>query len=145
MLAGRKPAQRRRGFTLVEVLLVLIILVVIGSLVYTAIGPMQTNAFRRAAKSQVQAFESVLKAYRLDMNDYPSTSQGLDALRRRPGEISDGAQWNGPYLEKDIPSDPWGNPYQYEYPGKRNGDAPDIWSMGPDKASGTDDDVGNWN
>ena len=141
----RDPARRgrRRAFTLVEVLLVLVILVVIASLAVTAYGPIQRRAYINAAKTQIGAFETPLETYRLDVGDYPSTEQGLEALRIAPGDVPEG-KWSGPYLGKDVPLDPWDQPYQYEYPGTHEETKPDIWSYGPDMMDGTDDDVGNW-
>jgi len=142
----RRNAVRRRpkGFTLVEVLLVLVILVVIASLAVTAYGPIQKRAYINAAKTQIGAFDTPLETYRLDIGDYPSTDQGLEALREAPSDLADPDKWGGPYLGKAVPNDPWDQPYQYEYPGTHDENLPDIWSMGPDLQDGTDDDVGNW-
>src|SRR5205085_12197272 len=131
-------------FTLMEVLLVLVILVILGSLVVGLYTNVQRKAKMDAAKSQISAFEGPLDLYQLNMGDYPSTAQGLQALRQAPGDARSSNQWAGPYLSKDIPLDPWGNPYQYSAPGARNPDRFDIFSFGPDGASGTADDVGNW-
>lgn len=141
-LSGRAVAPR--GVTLIEVLLVLAILVVIGSLAVVAIGPIQRSAYMNAAKTQLNAFKTPLQAYRIDIGSYPSTSQGLEALRQPPSDLSSPTKWRGPYLETPVPLDPWGNPYRYEYPGRYQADAPDIWSYGPDGIDGTDDDIGNW-
>lgn len=141
---SRQRRTGRRGFTLVEVLLVLVILVVIASLAVTAYGPIQKRAYINAAKTQIGAFETPLEAYRLNVGDYPSTEQGLEALRTAPGDLANSDKWAGPYLGKPVPLDPWDQPYQYEYPGTHEEDRPDIWSMGPDMMNGTDDDVGNW-
>ena len=135
--------RRRQGFTLIEVLLVLVILVVLASIAGTNYARIQKTANINAAKAQIGALETPLGTYRLDMSDYPSTDEGLDALRVAPGGDNDD-KWAGPYLEKPIPDDPWGNPYQYEYPGSHDETRPDIWSMGPDKVDGTDDDIGSW-
>lgn len=140
----RDERRRRSGFTLMEVLLVLAILVIIASIVSTAIFQMQRKGYTDAARTQVKAFKGPLQAYRLDMNSYPTTAQGLDALRQAPGDSANSGKWSGPYLEEVVPADPWGNPYRYEYPGRHNQDLPDIWSVGPDGVDGTDDDVGNW-
>ncbi|HID77773.1 MAG TPA: type II secretion system protein GspG [Planctomycetaceae bacterium] len=142
----RTPSEqrRRRAFTLVEVLLVLVILVIIGSLAVTAYGPIQRKANINAAKAQIESLESTLRFYRADLNDYPSTNQGLEALVQQPSDLADPGKWQGPYLESDVPLDPWGNPYQYEYPGRYSEEKPDIWSFGPDGVNGTDDDIGNW-
>jgi len=139
----RHPRQRR-GFTLIEVLLVLVILVIIGSIAVVAIGPIQRGAYINAASAQIKALKTPLNAYRLDQGNFPSTQQGLQALRTQPSDLAVPEKWNGPYLETEIPLDPWGNPYRYEFPGKHEANQPDIWSYGPDGMDGTDDDVGNW-
>jgi general secretion pathway protein G len=68
----------------------------------------------------------------------------LSALMTPPGDLANPAKWKGPYLEKAIPADPWGRPFQYAAPGKHNPQSFDVWSLGPDGADGTEDDVGNW-
>lgn len=137
-------SRRRAAFTLVEVLLVLVILVIIGSIAVTAYGPIQRRAYINAARSQIKAFKTPLNAYQLDVGDYPSTAQGLQALRYPPGDLPDPSRWNGPYLDSEVPLDPWGNEYRYEYPGRYDPTQPDIWSPGPDGIDGTDDDIGSW-
>lgn len=137
--------RRHTGFTLIEVLLVLVILVILGSLVGIQIRGAQKKALVNAAKSQVQAFDTPLQSYLLDMGQFPSSSAGLEALRSAPAESQgQGSKWQGPYLDKGVPPDPWGRPYQYISPGRHNADSYDAWSLGPDGADGTDDDIGNW-
>ncbi|HVX10482.1 MAG TPA: type II secretion system major pseudopilin GspG [Pirellulales bacterium] len=138
--------RRRAGFTLIEVLLVLVILVILGSLVGIQIRGAQKKGLVNAAKSQVGMFDSPLKLYLLDVGQYPSTSAGLEGLRTAPAEAQgQGAmKWNGPYLEKAVPLDPWGRQYNYASPGRHNSETYDVWSLGPDGADGTDDDIGNW-
>ena len=137
--------RRPRGaFTLVEVLLVLVILVILGSLAVTAYGPIQRRARINAAKSQIGLFKTSLGAFQLVARDYPTTDQGLQALREPPADLIDADPNDWPMLETNVPNDPWGNPYQYECPGRFNTNSYDIWSFGPDKTDGTDDDVGNW-
>ena len=140
------PKRRRRpaGFTLIEVLLVLVILVIIGSLVVGNYVRIQRNAEINAARTQINAFKTPLNAYRLDVGDFPSTSQGLDAMVSAPADLTDQNDWRGPYLEDLVPLDPWKQPYQYEYPGKHREDMPDIWSLGPDRQDASGDEVGNW-
>ncbi len=137
------PRRRRRGgFTLIEVLLVLAILVIIASLAVTAYGPMQRSAYVRAATTQVKAFKTPLQAYFLDMNHYPPTDPGgLNDLRANE---SNAASWNGPYLDSEVPLDPWDQFYQYEC--DETGQSYQVWSMGPDQKNNTDDDIkdGTW-
>ncbi len=139
-----RQSRRRRGFTLIEVLLVLVILVIIGSLAVVAYGPIRRGAFINAASAQIKAFKTPLRAYWLDQGDYPATSQGLEALRTQPSDLAVPEKWNGPYLDSEVPLDPWQNPYRYENPGKYQTDWPDVWSLGPDGMDGTEDDIGNW-
>jgi general secretion pathway protein G len=134
---------RRRGFTLIEVLLVLVILVILASLAVTAYGPVQRRANVNAAKSQIGLFKTPLGLYQNDIGNYPMTEQGLMGLVQPPADAPPG-KWNGPYLEGNIPLDPWGRQYNYKYPGDRNPQSYDVWSAGPDGVDGTEDDVGNW-
>lgn len=95
---------------------------------------------------QVDLCNSAFKMYELAIGSYPSTTQGFQALRFKPQDLADSSKWDGPYLDRDVPKDPWGNPYQYAYPGTHNGpDGFDVWSFGPDMTNGTPDDIGNWN
>jgi len=144
-MTNRKDRKRRGGFTLVEVLLVLVILVIIASLAVTAYGPMQKRAYVNAAKTQIRAFKGPLAAYRLDLGYYPSS---LDELRMQPGGAGVGPDgqplWNGPYLDRDVPLDPWRRPYQYVNPGQHDPEYPDISSAGPDGVPGNEDDIVSW-
>jgi general secretion pathway protein G len=144
MARQRRRRNRQRAFTLVEVLLVLVILVVIASLAVTAYGPVQKQARTKAARVDIGVFESALGLYQVNIGTYPATDQGLEALREAPSDLNSPDDWAGPYLQKAVPKDPWGQPYQYEYPGTHDEEMADIWSMGPDMTDGTDDDVGNW-
>lgn len=137
--------RRREGFTLIEVLLVLVILVILGSLVGIQIRSAQKKGLVNAAKAQIGMFETPLESYMVDMGQYPSSSAGLEALRSSPAEAAgQTSKWQGPYLQKAVPPDPWGRAYQYVCPGRHNTDRFDVWSTGPDGADGTDDDIGNW-
>lgn len=144
MLRRRPRRRRHAGLTLIEVLLVLVILVIIASLAVTAYGPIERKARTNAARTQINAFKTPLQAYRLDIGEFPQTGDGLEALRAAPSGLVDPNKWNGPYLDSEVPLDPWGNPYQYEYPGKYQTDLPDIWSLGADGIDNTEDDVANW-
>ncbi len=142
----RQPSRRRNraGFTLMEVLLVLVILVIIGSFVGIAIRNAQGQANVNAARAQIEQLEQPLEMYHLNINSYPTTSQGLAALESAPGDLANAAKWQGPYLDKAVPLDPWDNQYQYMSPGNRNPDSFDIWSFGPDGVDNSADDIGNW-
>lgn len=140
----RSNSKRRPGFTLMEVLLVLAILVILGSLVAMSFTNVLGDSDMKAAKSQVGLFEPALKMYQLHLKQFPSTAQGLEALRTPPADLPNPTKWKGPYLEKPIPRDPWERPYQYACPGKFNTASFDIWSLGADGADGTADDIGNW-
>jgi general secretion pathway protein G len=125
---------RRAAFTLLEVLLVLIILVIIGGIVAVNYFGVQQGAQRNAAETQMNIFKNALKMYQLQVGSLPS---GMSALRERPGDLADPSRWSGPYLDQEIPKDPWGNEYQY----KMSGATFEISSAGPDGQSGSEDDV----
>ena len=139
--------RSRRGFTLMEVLLVLAILVILGSLVGAGYLKIQQTANKNAARGQIGLLESAVQFYAQGVGTLPSSEQGLTALRVRPPELANSAKWEGPYLEKELPSDPWGNPYQYEVlsQGQDSADMTGpsfrIWSWGPDGQNGTEDDI----
>ena len=124
----------RRAFTLMEVLLVLAILVILGGTATFFFAGMQTNAYRRAAMTQINATKGFLDAYRIDIGSYPSS---LDDLYQAPADLKNPTKWNGPYIDKPMPPDPWDNPYNYEV----SGDQYVISSMGPDGAKNTEDDI----
>ena len=138
-----KKRQRRQGFTLIEVLLVLAILVVMGAMVTLHFGKTREGANKRAAKVQIQAFEQQLRLYNLDVGTYPDPQSGLQALREPPGNLANQSAWQGPYIEKEIPNDPWGNPYKYDLGQDVGGNRPIIRSGGPDGILDTEDDVVN--
>jgi general secretion pathway protein G len=140
MSRSRYSRRRRRGFTLMEVLLVLAILVILGSMVGFFIAGMQKGAYEDLARSQIGMFENQLDTYRLHVGSYPTTNQGLQALRQPPADLKNVNKWRGPYTNKEIPKDPWDNPYQYELSGPEQYR---IWSWGADGTSGTEDDISN--
>ena len=136
----RIKRRRSRGFTLIEVLLVLAILVILASMVGVYFVGAPPGADEKASKAQIGMFKQQLDMFRLDVGSYPSGTQGLSALRNRPADLRQPQKWKGPYSEKDIPLDPWDNPYQYEL---LNADQFHIWSLGPDQQDGNDDDISN--
>ncbi len=93
----------------------------------------------KAARAQISAFELPVELYQQDIGSYPTSQQGLEALRQPPADLADPTKWKGPYLKKDLPLDPWDHPYVYELlaPGQYQ-----VYSAGPDGQPGTDDDVG---
>lgn len=139
----RRPCHRGPlGFTLMEVLLVLMILVVLASMAVTIFSGTQERALKDAAKTQVGLFKSATSYYRLHTNNYPGS---LEDLIKKPGDSKVAAKWEGPYLDvTKIPLDPWDSEYKFAAPGKHNTESFDVWSVGPDKQDGTDDDIGNW-
>ena len=140
MTRPRRRRARRSGFTLMEVLLVMAILVILGSMVGFQIINMKKGADEDASRLQIGMFEQQLDAYRLHVGSYPTANQGLAALRVRPADIANPNKWRGPYANKDIPMDPWSNPYQYEL---MTADQFRIWSWGADSIDGSEDDISN--
>jgi len=135
--------KKEQGFTLIELLIVMIILGLLAALVGPRMFGKAEKARQKASKDQISLFETAIDTYRLDVGKFPTTEQGFQALRVRPAGVGD--RWDGPYLKKDIPLDPWGNPYSYKYPGE-HGDY-DIVSMGADGkpgGDGEDADIVSW-
>lgn len=142
--ASHRRLSRSAGFTLLEILVVLAIIGLLAGLAITNVDKIFGGAQGSAAKLFVsQTMKTSLTTYRIHMGNYPTTSEGLQALITSPSSRAE--KWNGPYIEGGkIPKDPWDEPYQYAYPGTRNKDSFDLWSKGPDKQNGTADDIGNW-
>ena len=130
------------GFTLLELLVVLVIIGLLAGYVAPRYFSQVGKSEAKVAKAQIVAFEQALHQYRLDMGRYPTTEQGLDVLLKKPANES---KWSGPYLTKAVPMDPWGRPYAYRSPGER-GDF-DLYSYGRDGrpgGNGDDADITNW-
>lgn len=131
--------NRRRAFTLVELLLVLVILAVLAAVVVPKFTGRSEQARVTAAKTDIHQIETALDAFEVDTGRYPSSDEGLGALVESPSNVKN---WHG-YLKR-IPQDPWGNPYTYRYPGSHNGTGFDLYSFGPDGREGGSDDITNW-
>jgi general secretion pathway protein G len=130
------------GFTLLELLVVMVIIGLLASYVGPRYFAQVGKSEIKATRAQIDALEKALDQYRLDIGHYPTTQQGLAALVAKPG---DEKRWDGPYLKKGVPADPWGNPYIYKSPGE-HGDF-DLLSYGNDgKAGGSGEaaDIVNW-
>lgn len=140
--------DRRAGFTLIEILVVILVLGVLAALVAPNVFQHVGSSRTTAAKSQMEMIGAALDAYRLDSDVYPGTDQGLGALRRMPAGEPRPRNWRGPYLNKDVPADPWGNPYVYRSPGQDAAHQYEIVSLGRDGkegGSGEDADILTFN
>jgi len=137
----KNRGARRTGFTLIELLVVIIILAILAAVVIPRVIGRTEDARIAKATTDVSTIDTTLDQYKIDVGDYPSTDEGLQALVTNGGNSE---KWNGPYLKNGLPLDPWGNPYGYRIPGE-NGLEYDVYSAGPDKQPGTQDDIGNWN
>lgn len=132
--------KNKRGFTLIEVMLVVVIISILVTVVLPRLTGRTEQARISAARLQIETIGMALDSFELDNGRYPTTSEGLQALRTNAGSSK---KWNGPYLKKDIAQDPWGNNYAYVCPGTHNSDY-DLYSNGPDGAEGGGDDIANW-
>ena len=146
MLQDRMNSPRRRaGFTLIEVMVVVVILGILAAIVVPRIMDRPGEARATKARSDIRALESALNLYRLDNFRYPTSQQGLQALVQRPTSPPDARNWRaGGYMDR-LPRDPWGNDYQYLHPGTQG--EIDLYSFGADGrpgGSGEDADIGNW-
>ena len=140
---NRRSSFRRtleRGFTLVEMLVVISIIALIMALVGPRVLNFLGESKVKAAKIQIASLESALDLYALDTGQYPSSSDGLDALMHRPGGVT---SWSGPYLKgNEVPNDPWGRPYIYRSPGEHG--PYDIVSYGPKGQEGGAAEINSW-
>jgi len=136
-----KDPKRRRGFTLVELLVVMVMIALLAALVGPRLFPKVGKGKQSAAKAQIELFGQALDQFRLDAGRYPNTQEGLNALMTNPGI----EKWDGPYLKKSLPQDPWGKPYHYQCPGTHG--EYDLFSYGRDGSpggDGEDKDVVSW-
>lgn len=141
MILQRFRKRPDRGFTLVEILVVMVIIGLIAALVGPRLFPKLGKGKQAAAKAQIELLGQALDQFRLDVGRYPSTQEGLNALMVNPGI----EKWEGPYLKKELPVDPWSRPYLYQQPGTHG--EYDLYSFGSDGAQGGEGeaaDVASW-
>jgi general secretion pathway protein G len=134
-----EEARSDKGWTLMELIIVLVILGLLAAVVGPKIYDKVIKSKDQIAKIQIGEFDSALQLYSFDVGRFPLTAEGLEALVQNPGNLG---SWKGPYLKKSVPKDPWDKPYVYNSPGT-HGDY-DLYSFGADGAEGTDDDICNW-
>ena len=135
--------QRQRGFTLLEIMVVIVILGILASLVVPNLMGNKEQADRQKAVSDIVALENALDMYKLDNSRYPTAEQGLEALVSKPQGEPEPRNYKSDGYIKRLPQDPWGGAYQLMSPGEHG--KIDVFSMGLDGEAGTDDDIGNWN
>ena len=144
--AHNRPA-RSPGFTLIELLVVIAIIATLAAVVAPSIFGNVGDARRSAAKSEIEILALALDQYRLDNDAYPTTQQGLDALRSLPTGGEATKNWKGPYLRQAVPLDPWGRVYVYVSPGEMNVESYDLYTLGRDGRAGganEDADITSW-
>ena len=139
-----RPSVRNRGFTLLELLVVLVIIGLLGSLVGPKLFGKADAAKVQTAQTQARMLKGALETMRLDISRFPTEAEGLTLLSTAPKDESIAPRWKGPYLDDAVPADPWGRPYQYSIPGA-NGQPMAIFSLGADGkrgGEGNDADIG---
>jgi general secretion pathway protein G len=147
MRTSPSRSMLRRGFTLIEILVVIVVIAILATLVAPNVFRHVGAAKSATAKSQIEMIGAALDAYRLDNGSYPTTDQGLAALQIQPSGDPAPTNWRGPYLRKAVPNDPWGHPYLYKSPGDVNPNGYDLLTYGADGkpgGEGDDADVTSW-
>lgn len=139
--------KNNRAFTLLEIIVMVGILALLATLLITKTEGIFGNSQQTIARIFVRdSLKTSLERYRMDLGSFPSTGEGLAVLMTAPANAT-GGNWRGPYADTPggkPPLDPWGEPYQYRSPGTHNKTGYDLFSKGPDKTEGTEDDIGNW-
>ena len=144
-----KNAAREQGFTLIEIMVVVVIIGLLLTVVATNLTNPLKHAERVKAQADIKGLETAMENFRLDNGFYPTTEQGLESLLRKPSSEPIPANWNGPYLKghSTVPKDRWGHDYLYLNPGTHNPEGYDLWTRGQDGQDGGDGgnaDIGNW-
>ena len=137
--------KKQRGFSLMELLISMVILALLASLIGPKFFGRRGRVQQKTARTQIGMLMAAMAAFRLDVGRYPTQQEGLTALVTNPGSEPELDKWNGPYLKKAVPNDPWGNPYHYSNPGK-HGEV-DIYTYGQDNQPGGEKqntDIGSW-
>jgi len=138
--------NRKRGFTLVEIMVVIIVLTILAAAIIPNLTGRTDDARVARARSDVANLETTLEQFRLDVLRYPTSEEGLTVLREPP-QSDDAVRWKGPYLKKPVPLDPWSNPYVFISPGVVNPDSYDLLSYGSDGQEGGEGyarDITSW-
>jgi general secretion pathway protein G len=140
------PNAPLKAFTLLEILVTLAIIGLLAGLAISNSDKIFGQSQETVARIFVRdSLKTSLVRYKIDLGDYPSTAEGIAALITAPSGKAE--RWRGPYIEAAggrAPADPWGEAYRYRYPGTKNKGGYDLYSVGPDKADGSEDDIGNW-
>jgi general secretion pathway protein G len=135
-----KRQHRHQAFTLIELLLVMVILVVLAAVIVPRFGNRTEQARITAATTDISTLDGAIEQFQVDTGRYPTNDEGLAALISQPANVQN---WHGPYIKGQIPTDPWKNAYVYRYPGQHNPSSFDLFSMGSDGREGNDD-IDNW-
>lgn len=148
VMTGKLGTLRsEQGLTLIEIMVVIIVLALLAGLVGPQIIGRVSEAKSQTAETQIELFSVALDNYRLDNSRYPTTDQGLQALRTKPTREPVPSNWRGPYLKKEVPLDPWGRSYVYTSPGSQNPASYDLLTLGRDGQPGGEDedaDITSW-
>ncbi len=140
--------RNNRAFTLLEIIVMVGILALLATLLITKTEGIFGNSQQTIARIFVRdSLKTSLERYRMDLGSFPTTGEGLVVLMTAPATTAGTGNWRGPYADAPggkPPLDPWGEPYQYRSPGTHNKTGYDLFSKGPDKTEGTEDDIGNW-
>ena len=136
--------KKQLGFTLLEIMVVVVIMGMLASIVSFNVMGSKADAEVRKTRIDIKNIQQALDLYKLDNSRYPTTEQGLKALIKKPTASPVPKNWKKGGYVQELPEDPWGNKYQYANPVVHNPDSYDLYSFGPDQEEGSDDDIGNW-